>query len=465
MRVLLVSTYELGHQPLHLASPAAALRRAGHEVRTPRPRRRAVGPGRRSSGPRPWLLGADAHRHAAGAPGRRRVRREPGRAADLPLRALRHRQPRPDPRAGTRRPRHRRRVRAGARGLGRQPGGWGPPPAPRPRRSSRSSTCGARSLGPPARGLCRRSSATPTWRSGGEERLVGYVEASHGCLHRCRHCPVPVVYDGRIRIVPDDVVLADVERLVERRRPPHHLRRPRLPQRPAALPAGRAPRCTSAARADLRLHGQGRAHPAPRRPVAGAGRGRAACSWSAPSRRVNDDILAGSTRATRPPRPPPRWRCCARHGIEIRPSFLPFTPWTTLDDVADIVDFVAAHDLVANVDPVQYTIRLLVPEGSLLWSRSLRRSRLGPYDAERLSWTWSARPTPPSTELQTRLARHRRGRPDRRRADRPDLRTGPGRRARRRRAPPGRRARPAPPERLQHCRGEGRPRLTEPWFC
>src|SRR3982750_3482836 len=33
MRVLLVSTYELGHQPLHVASPAAALRRAGHEVR------------------------------------------------------------------------------------------------------------------------------------------------------------------------------------------------------------------------------------------------------------------------------------------------------------------------------------------------------------------------------------------------------------------------------------------------
>src|SRR3954452_14964960 len=33
MRVLLVSTYELGHQPLHAASPAAALRGAGHDVR------------------------------------------------------------------------------------------------------------------------------------------------------------------------------------------------------------------------------------------------------------------------------------------------------------------------------------------------------------------------------------------------------------------------------------------------
>ncbi|MGI8940716.1 MAG: CUAEP/CCAEP-tail radical SAM (seleno)protein, partial [Actinomycetota bacterium] len=33
MRVLLVSTYELGHQPLHVASPAAALRAAGHQLR------------------------------------------------------------------------------------------------------------------------------------------------------------------------------------------------------------------------------------------------------------------------------------------------------------------------------------------------------------------------------------------------------------------------------------------------
>ena len=33
MRVLLVNTYELGHQPLHVASPAAALRAAGHDVR------------------------------------------------------------------------------------------------------------------------------------------------------------------------------------------------------------------------------------------------------------------------------------------------------------------------------------------------------------------------------------------------------------------------------------------------
>ena len=33
MRILLIATYELGHQPLQLAVPAARLRARGHEVR------------------------------------------------------------------------------------------------------------------------------------------------------------------------------------------------------------------------------------------------------------------------------------------------------------------------------------------------------------------------------------------------------------------------------------------------
>src|SRR5262249_35786848 len=50
---------------------------------------------------------------------------------------------------------------------------------------------------------------------GDEHRTVGYVEASHGCAHRCRHCPVPVVYDGRIRVVAEETVLADIEQQVD----------------------------------------------------------------------------------------------------------------------------------------------------------------------------------------------------------------------------------------------------------
>jgi radical SAM superfamily enzyme YgiQ (UPF0313 family) len=48
----------------------------------------------------------------------------------------------------------------------------------------------------------------------GEQRLVGYVEASRGCLHNCTHCPIPPVYGGRFFAMPKDVVLEDIRGLV-----------------------------------------------------------------------------------------------------------------------------------------------------------------------------------------------------------------------------------------------------------
>jgi hypothetical protein len=149
------------------------------------------------------------------------------------------------------------------------------------------------------------------------------------------------------------------------------------------------------------------------------------------------------------------------HGIEIRPSFLPFTPWTTVDEVADIVDFVAALDLVPNVDPIQYTIRLLVPQGSLLEPMLAAEGRLGPYDAERLSWTWSSQ-DPSVDELQTRLTAlveggQTAGAPisEIYRQVQQAVWAAAGRQA----------AGYCPPLRPVSARIEGRPRLTEPWFC
>src|SRR5262249_46946394 len=44
----------------------------------------------------------------------------------------------------------------------------------------------------------------------GARRTVGYTEASRGCRHLCRHCPVVPIYEGQFRVVQTDVVLADV---------------------------------------------------------------------------------------------------------------------------------------------------------------------------------------------------------------------------------------------------------------
>jgi radical SAM superfamily enzyme YgiQ (UPF0313 family) len=48
----------------------------------------------------------------------------------------------------------------------------------------------------------------------GSHRIAGYTEASRGCKHLCRHCPIVPVYNGAFRIVPREIVLADIRQQV-----------------------------------------------------------------------------------------------------------------------------------------------------------------------------------------------------------------------------------------------------------
>jgi len=76
-------------------------------------------------------------------------------------------------------------------------------------------------------------------------------------------------------------------------------------------------------------------------------------------------------------------------GITLRPSLVAFTPWTTLDDYLDMFEMAAAHDLVGAIDPVQYTIRLLVPPGSALLDQSDIRTFSGDLDQPNFQYHWS----------------------------------------------------------------------------
>src|SRR3989442_4875487 len=69
-------------------------------------------------------------------------------------------------------------------------------------------------------------------RGDGRLELAGYVEASRGCKHLCRHCPIPPVYGGRFFVVDPPGLPAHGRQLVEDRathvtfRDPHLLHGP-----------------------------------------------------------------------------------------------------------------------------------------------------------------------------------------------------------------------------------------------
>src|SRR5690349_20029040 len=72
----------------------------------------------------------------------------------------------------------------------------------------------------------------------------------------------------------------------------------------------------------------------------------------------------------------------------MRPTFVPFTPWTTLDDYIDILEFIEGERLIDHVDPVQYSIRLLVPPGSLLLAQRESEKWLGGLIQDAFTYEW-----------------------------------------------------------------------------
>ena len=270
----------------------------------------------------------------------------------------------------------------------------------------------ARSPGLPTIPLALRAQLPPLDRyahliegGGGGSRLAASVETTRGCAHRCRHCPVPVVYDGRVRVSTSDAVLADIAQLVAAGAQHITFGDPDF----LNAPPTRGESCAA-------MHERSRTSPSTARSRSSTC-SRHADVWPefadarVPVRGLR--VRVGRRRDARPPRQGPhhrrrrqgRRRSCAHTGIDVRPSWLPFTPWTTRDDVVALLDFVYEHDLVGSVDPVQYTIRLLLPPGSLLLDHPDLAPHLGAWDADALHLHVVVRPTRRSTRSSTRSRR------------------------------------------------------------
>jgi hypothetical protein len=94
---------------------------------------------------------------------------------------------------------------------------------------------------------------------------------------------------------------------------------------------------------------------------------------------------------------------CRDTGLDIHPSWMPFSPWTSVEDVLGIFRFLDRHDLLDVTDPVQLSIRLLIPRGSLMLELPEVAAAVGDYDPVALTYPWDSL-DPESDELQSRLA-------------------------------------------------------------
>ncbi len=236
----------------------------------------------------------------------------------------------------------------------------------------------------------------------GERRVAGYVEASRGCLHLCTHCPIPPVYGGRFFVVSPEVVLEDVRRQVAAGArhitfgDPDFLNGPGHSLKIVRAMHAEFPELTFDFTAKVE-HVLERRELFPQLAACG-------CLFMISAvESLSDTVLTilekNHTRAD----VIEALGIIRGAGITFRPTWVAFTPWTTLADYREVLDFVADYDLIDHVDPVQFSIRLLVPPGSYLLDRPAMKPYLGPLDQASFSYRW-AHPDPRMDRLHKEVS-------------------------------------------------------------
>lgn len=282
------------------------------------------------------------------------------------------------------------------------------------------------------------------------ERAAGYTEASRGCLHHCRHCPIPPVYGGRFFVVPVDVVLADVAAQVAAGARHVTLGDPDFFNGPKHAMA--VARAIHAAHPSLTFDVTVKVEHLLKHRALLPELGRLGCAFVVSAvESLSDRVLAildkGHSRAD----VDEALALCDAAGVPLRPTFVPFTPWTTLDDYLGLLDWIEAHALVEHVEAIQLAIRLLIPPGSLLLELPETQAVLGALEPARLSYAW----THPDPRMD-RLAHDVFAAVERGGAFAEVRRLAEAAASR----PPSTRAP------IEHRRVRGRPpRLSESWFC
>ena len=235
----------------------------------------------------------------------------------------------------------------------------------------------------------------------GTSRPLGFAEASRGCKHLCRHCPVVPVYEGRFRVVPVDVVVADVAQQVAMGArhisfgDPDFLNGPTHALRVARALHDAFPQLTYDATVKIEHIVR---YPGHVETLAGTG-----CLFLISAVESIDDRILARLAKGHTARDFERAVAITRAaGLHLTPTFVPFTPWTTIEGYRALLERLTELRLVESVPAVQLSIRLLVPAGSHLFEIDGFERLVETFDDDVLGYPWR-HPDPAVDALQARI--------------------------------------------------------------
>jgi len=218
-------------------------------------------------------------------------------------------------------------------------------------------------------------------------RIVGSTEASRGCKHLCRHCPIVPVYKGIFRIVSRDVVLEDIRRQVVAGAQhitfgdPDFFNGIRHAMDLVEVFHREFPSITYDVTIKIEHLLKHKEHLPTLRDTG--------CLFVISAVESVDDAVLGFLDKGHTREDFLRVVKTFRElGMTLHPTFVPFTPWTTLDGYLDLLRVIAEQGVIENVAPIQLGIRLLIPEGSRMLELEEVRRLVGLFDPESLAFPW-----------------------------------------------------------------------------
>ena len=221
----------------------------------------------------------------------------------------------------------------------------------------------------------------------GGSKVVGFAEASRGCKHLCRHCPVVPVYQGRFRILPVEVVMQDIRQQVAAGAQhisfgdPDFLNGPTHAEKIVRALHAEFPQLSY----DVTIKVQHLLAHAELLPLLKETR----CLFiTSAIESVDDTVLEALAKNHTNADFGKAVALTRAADIALAPTFVPFTPWTTLDGYLELLKRLVELELVESVPPIQLAIRLLVPQGSELLKLPGFMNFLGAFDPKLLGYPW-----------------------------------------------------------------------------
>ena len=371
VKIVLISTYELGHQPFGLASPKAWLAREGHDVRC---LDLAVERFDESAVRDAEMVAFYLPMHTATRLAVPVIERVKGLNPGARLAAY-----------GLYAPLNEELLRG--LGIGAIAGGEfesGLAAFARGENSARVSLERLQFLRPDRSDL---SGEYARLRLASASKQVAYTEASRGCKHLCRHCPIVPVYNGQFRVVQRDVVLEDIRQQIAAGAEhvtfgdPDFFDGPTHALRIAEALHVEFPSVTYDATIKIE-------HLLKHRDLLPGLRDTGCLFITSAVESVDDAVLEKLEKNhTRRDffEAVALTRAC---GVTLQPTFIAFTPWTTIDGYRDFLRVLGELELVENVAPVQLALRLLITSKSRLLELDIE---VGAFDPKLLVYPWKHR--------------------------------------------------------------------------